>query len=242
MAAVMRCCLFITMVFVVAVGCAHQPMAPLNLVGVWHKVESGDSASSLAKRYGASPDAVIELNDLPQNGSLADRLEVFIPKKGGKPPGTGAPPAESTARRKTQVLSGKSSCGDNGYPCIDWPVKGSIISTFGPRSSGHHDGIDIAAKRGTPVKASLDGTVLYCGNEISGYGNMIIIRHKNNILTVYAHNDKNLVKEGTRVTRGQVVAQVGNSGNSKQLQLHFEVRRNEKPVNPLLYLKKEENR
>ena len=71
---------------------------------------------------------------------------------------------------------------------------------------------------------------------------MIIIRHKNNVLTVYAHNDKNLVKEGARVTRGQVVAQVGNSGNSKQLQLHFEVRRNEKPVNPLLYLKKEENR
>ncbi|MCP4195871.1 MAG: LysM peptidoglycan-binding domain-containing M23 family metallopeptidase [Proteobacteria bacterium] len=234
--------MLITMVFAVAVGCAHQPMAPLNLVGVWHKVASGDSASSLAKRYGANPHAVMELNDLPQNGSLTGRLEIFIPKKGGKPPGTGAPPATSTARRQTRTLAVANRCGDNGRPCIDWPVQGTILSTFGPRSNGHHDGIDISAKRGTPVRASLDGTVLYCGNEISGYGNMIIIRHKNGILTVYAHNDKNLVKEGSRVTRGQVVAQVGNSGNSKEMQLHFEVRRNEKPVNPLLYLKTEENR
>jgi murein DD-endopeptidase MepM/ murein hydrolase activator NlpD len=117
-----------------------------------------------------------------------------------------------------------------------------VISNFGPRSNGHHDGIDITAKRGTPVKAVLDGTVLYCGSEIKGYGNMIIIRHKNDILTVYAHNDKNLVKEGSRVTRGQVVARVGNSGNSKELQLHFEVRENEMPMNPLLYLQKKENR
>jgi murein DD-endopeptidase MepM/ murein hydrolase activator NlpD len=242
MAGAMRYCLFIAMVFLVAVGCAHQPMAPLQLVGVWHQVESGDSVSSLATRYGASASAVRELNDLPQNGSLADRSEIFIPKKGGKPPGTGAPLSERTARRNTRALAVIESCGDDGNPCIDWPVNGRVISTFGPRSNGHHDGIDISAKRGTPVRASLDGTVLYCGNEISGYGNMIIISHKNNILTVYAHNDKNLVKEGSRVTRGQVVAHVGNSGSSKELQLHFEVRVDEKPMNPLLYLPKKENR
>jgi murein DD-endopeptidase MepM/ murein hydrolase activator NlpD len=238
----MRFYMFITLVVLIAVGCAHQPMAPLKLVGVWHEVESGDSVSSLAKRYGASPTAVKELNDLPENGSLAGRYEIFIPKKGGKPPGTGAPPSQSNARRHAGSPAVEKSCGSNGHPCIDWPVSGPVISTYGPRSNGHHDGIDIAAKRGTPVKAVLDGTVLYRGSEIEGYGNMIIIRHKNDILTVYAHNDKNLVKEGNRVTRGQVVAQVGNSGNSKEFQLHFEVRVNEKPMNPLLYLTKKENR
>ncbi len=223
-------------------GCAHQPMAPLRLVGVWHDVESGDSASSLARRYGASAAAVIELNDLPKDGSLVGLVEVFIPKKGGKPPGTGAPPSQSHARRSTGIPPAQKSCGENGHPCMDWPVDGPVISTYGPRSNGHHDGIDIAAKRGTPVKAALEGTVLYCGDEIQGYGNMIIIRHKNDTLTVYAHNDKNLVKEGDRVTRGQVVARVGNSGSSKELQLHFEVRKNETPMNPLLYLPKKEKR
>ncbi|MCP4602641.1 MAG: M23 family metallopeptidase [Proteobacteria bacterium] len=226
-------------------GCAHEPIAPFKLKGVWHTVSSGDTVSSVSNRYGTDSEALAELNDLPSSGSLEGREEIFIPKKDGKPPGTGAPPQTAVSAvgsipqepyRNGKSPGTKGQCGQNGKPCFAWPVKGKVASPFGPRSNSHHDGIDISAKQGTPVSSAADGKVLYSGNEIKGYGNLIIIRHQGGIITIYAHNDKNLIKEGAAVKSGQTIARVGNSGSTKGMYLHFEVRINEQPQNPLLYL------
>ncbi len=221
---------------VVAEGCGHKPMAPLQLRGVWHKVETGDTILSVAKRYGADLDAMVELNDLPPRGAMPDRKEVFVPKQNGKPAGTGAPPPRRTPSTSTLVAGNKGNCSRSKMPCLKWPVKGKVSSSFGQRSNGHHDGIDIAATRGTPIGAAEAGKVLYSGSEIKGYGNLVIISHENKMITVYAHNDKNLVKEGDTVLRGQTVARIGRSGSATGNHLHFEVRMNEQPKNPLLYL------
>jgi len=101
-----------------------------------------------------------------------------------------------------------------------------------------HDGIDIGAKLGSPVIAAADGTVVYSDHRLAGYGNLIIIRHRKNLFTAYAHNQKNLVHRGDKVRAGQKIARIGKTGHSTGPHLHFEVRRGTTPVDPLLYLPK----
>ncbi len=99
-----------------------------------------------------------------------------------------------------------------------------------------HDGIDIGAKPGSPVVAAADGTVVYADNRLAGYGNLIIVRHRDNLFTAYAHNRRNLVHQGDKVRSGQKIALVGRTGRATGPHLHFEVRRGTTPVDPLLYL------
>ncbi|MDQ6951226.1 MAG: M23 family metallopeptidase [Mariprofundales bacterium] len=101
-----------------------------------------------------------------------------------------------------------------------------------------HDGIDIGVKIGTPVTAAAAGTVVYSDHRLTGYGNLIIIRHSRDLFTAYAHNQRNLVRRGDRVRSGQIIAKVGSTGHSTGPHLHFEVRRGTTPVDPLLYLPK----
>lgn len=115
-----------------------------------------------------------------------------------------------------------------------WPHKGPILKNFGQANS---KGIDIKGKVGMPVKASSGGLVVYSGNGLKGYGNLIIIKHDENFLTAYAHNDKLMVKEGERVNRGQEIAKIGHSGTDC-VKLHFEVRYKGKPLNPVKLLPK----
>ena len=117
-----------------------------------------------------------------------------------------------------------------------WPLKGQIISTF-LASDVSRKGIDIAAKLNTPVLASQNGTVVYSGDGLRGYGELIIIKHSNNLLSAYAHNSSRLVKEGVVVKQGQLIAKSG-KGTDGQGLLHFEIRKNGQPVNPLKYLPK----
>jgi murein DD-endopeptidase MepM/ murein hydrolase activator NlpD len=118
-----------------------------------------------------------------------------------------------------------------------WPVKGKIISGFGSKPGGlHNDGINIEAAPGSRVVAAENGVVAYAGNELRGFGNLLLIRHADGWVTAYAHNDKLLVKRGDRVKRGQVIAQVGSTGNVTSPQLHFEIRKGTEPVDPLKYL------
>jgi len=115
-----------------------------------------------------------------------------------------------------------------------WPVEGPIISTFGPKGQGaHNDGINIAAARGTPVRAADNGVVAYAGNELRGYGNLILIRHDGGWVTAYGHNDQILVRRGEQVTVGQTIATVGSTGAVGSPQLHFEIRRGTEAINPL---------
>jgi murein DD-endopeptidase MepM/ murein hydrolase activator NlpD len=120
---------------------------------------------------------------------------------------------------------------------FQWPVRGSILISFGPGESGtHNDGINIAAAKGTPIAAANDGVVAYAGNELRGFGNLILIKHADGWMTAYAHCDAILVKRGDRVRRGQTIARVGMTGAVNEPQLHFEIRRGTRALDPVSYL------
>lgn len=115
-----------------------------------------------------------------------------------------------------------------------WPVDGRILSRFGTVSGGlHNDGINIAAERGTPIRAAENGIVAYAGNELRGYGNLILIRHADGWVTAYAHTDEMRVQRGQEVRAGQIIATVGSSGAVNTPQLHFELRQGTRAVDPL---------
>ncbi len=118
-----------------------------------------------------------------------------------------------------------------------WPVRGKVISGFGRRGTGlHNDGINIAAEPGSPVKAADGGVVVYAGNELAGYGNLLLLRHPSGFVTAYAHNKKLLVERGDAVKQGQTVALVGSTGDVDRPQLHFEIRKGDRAVDPNRYL------
>jgi murein DD-endopeptidase MepM/ murein hydrolase activator NlpD len=118
-----------------------------------------------------------------------------------------------------------------------WPVSGRVISSFGEMANGYaNDGINIEVAEGTPVKAADHGTVIYAGNELAGFGNLLLVKHSNGYVTAYAHNSKLLVKKGAKVRQGQVIANAGRSGDVKKPQVHFEIRRGDKPVDPKRYI------
>jgi murein DD-endopeptidase MepM/ murein hydrolase activator NlpD len=118
-----------------------------------------------------------------------------------------------------------------------WPVKGRVISPFGARpDGGHNDGIDVAVPQGTSVQAAENGVVAYAGNELKGYGNLVLIRHANNWVSAYAHNEEILVKRGDKVKRGQVIAKAGATGSVSQPLVHFELRKGSRPVDPTKYM------
>ena len=116
-------------------------------------------------------------------------------------------------------------------------MRGRIISKFGAKGKGlHNDGLNIAAAAGSPVLAAENGVVAYDGNELGGFGNLVLIKHSGNFVTAYAHNAELLVRRGQKVRRGQAIAKVGRTGTVARPQLHFEIRKGRRPVNPLLYL------
>ena len=120
-----------------------------------------------------------------------------------------------------------------------WPARGRVIGSFGKRTDGtHNDGINIAVPQGTDVHAAENGRVAYAGNELKGYGNLVLIRHDNGWVSAYAHADQVLVKRDDVVKRGQVIAKAGKTGTVDQPQLHFELRQGAKPVDPLPHMEK----
>ena len=120
-----------------------------------------------------------------------------------------------------------------------WPVQGSIIAYFGKQKGGRkNDGINIISVKGNPVRAAMSGKVIYRGNELLAWGNLIIIKHENNWTTAYAHLDKLLVKKGEIIKTGDIIASVGATGNVDKSQLHFQIRKNSKPFDPIKFLKK----
>jgi murein DD-endopeptidase MepM/ murein hydrolase activator NlpD len=142
------------------------------------------------------------------------------------PPGASAP--ESPAPGAATPAPSRS--GDGAF---SWPVKGRVLAAFGSKGDGtHNDGINIAAPKGAAVQAADAGVVAYTGNELRGYGNLILVKHPNGWISAYAHCDQILVKRGEKVTRGQVIARVGATGNVGEPQLHFELRRGNRPVDP----------
>ncbi len=118
-----------------------------------------------------------------------------------------------------------------------WPVRGRIISPFGPKTNGaNNDGINISVPEGTSIKAAENGVVAYAGNELEGFGNLILIRHQNDFVTAYAHSRDILVQRGDRVRRGQVIARAGQTGSVDTPQLHFELRQSSRPIDPIPHM------
>jgi murein DD-endopeptidase MepM/ murein hydrolase activator NlpD len=157
-------------------------------------------------------------------------------------PGSTPPPAASAAR-ETPAAPGPIASAEpppsprTGSGTFLWPVRGHLLEGYGAGPDGtHNDGINIAAPRGAAVQATDGGVVAYAGNELRGYGNLVLIKHPNGWISAYAHCDLILVKTGQKVARGQVIARVGSTGNVSEPQLHFELRRGKKPVDPREYL------
>ena len=154
-------------------------------------------------------------------------------------PDQAAPTTRSTARRGDLVTGGVQPTRPSGAKRIAfrWPVTGRILSRFGDRPDGSiNDGIDIAVPEGTPVRVAADGLVLYAGAELEDFGRLILVRHADGWVSAYAHSSSNLVNRGDRVTKGQVIARSGRSGRVSVPQLHFELRRNSRPVDPTRFL------
>lgn len=143
-----------------------------------------------------------------------------------------SPSAAEQAKQDKEEAA--ASAGGAGFR---WPVRGRIIAGFGPKPTGQqNDGINIAVPEGTPIKAAEDGVVAYSGNELKGYGNLVLVRHASGHVTAYAHASELLVKRGDTVKRGQVIAKSGQTGNVSSPQLHFEIRKGATPVDPMQFL------
>jgi len=151
------------------------------------------------------------------------------------------PEAERVAKADTPNVAtdARPSGSVAGTSKLRWPLQGKVVSGFGQRSDGtHNDGVNVAAPMGTDVHAAEAGIVAYAGDELKGYGNLVLLRHDNGWVTAYAHGDEILVKRGDRVKRGQVIAKAGRSGQVDQPQLHFELRQGQKPVDPTPFMEK----
>lgn len=218
--------------------------------GHFHIVRTGDTVYSISRQYNVDMASLTSLNRIrePYTIKVGERLQ--LPSRGttqqaavtreaaGGPVPVGRPvagtavastqPRVTTTRPKGPLPAAPAATG--GFV---WPIEGKILSTYGPKANGlHNDGINIAAEMGASVKAAQSGVVAYAGNELKGYGNLLLVRHEGDLITAYAHNSKLLVQRGDTIMRGQTIAQAGNSGSVVTPQVHFEVRRGAKALDP----------
>lgn len=194
---------------------------PLNIVS--HRVVKGETLSQLAFKYSVSMSKIASYNNLHNTDLLLEGTYIRIPMENGNLEGGHALPA--FAARSLPV--GK----------LPWPVSGWISSSFGMREGGVHEGLDIAADMGEPIRAMRDGRVSFSGSR-GTYGLTVIIDHGDGLTTLYAHCSELLVKEGDRVSAGQLIARVGSTGRSTGPHLHLEVRLDGVPYDPVLCLKR----
>ncbi len=202
-------------------------LGSLNSLKRPYKIYVGQKLAlpSVARDNGPGPQASGQQPDGLRLSTPSPAPEVKTAKPATKPDTTeDSTPTKSLPKTLT-VVPGKG--------LFQYPVQGKLISSFGPKGPGQrNDGINIAAPAGTPVKAAAGGTVAYAGSEIASFGNLVLIRHKGEWVTAYAHLSKYVVKEGQTVKQGQTVGYVGQSGNVNSPQLHFETRHNARPVDP----------
>jgi murein DD-endopeptidase MepM/ murein hydrolase activator NlpD len=217
----------------------------------FYEVQPKDTLYAISRRYKTDVASLAKINRLkpPFAVSIGQKLQVpgtrrvvSGPKRKiirGKPvqPAAAQPIAavqRGQAKKSTKAKVEKAMAdAPRRVGRFQVPVKGKIISGFGPKEGGlHNDGINIAARTGTPIKAAENGVVVYTGNELRGYGNLLLLRHSDGWVTAYAHTSKFRVRPGERVKQGQVIAEVGQTGNVDRPQLHFELRKGTRAVNP----------
>jgi murein DD-endopeptidase MepM/ murein hydrolase activator NlpD len=199
---------------------------------VQHVVQPGQTLWRVARAYGLTPEILARANGIEDPTQIEAGQTIFIPGATTVlevPPYR--PPAEAEVPTRT---AGRSSYSSDWA----WPVpSGEILSYYGAPRRGHrHAGVDIGGAHGAKVVASRGGKVRYSGSGMRGYGKTVIIDHGDRYSSLYAHNSKLLVRVGERVKPGQTIARVGSSGNASGNHCHFEIRRDDRAVDPLLYL------
>jgi lipoprotein NlpD len=191
-----------------------------------HVVQKGETIYSIAAKYGVSVSAIRRANKMTDDGSIKQGQQISIPGKDLTQKERGKPRAEHEPHRPAHI-AGK----------FIWPVNPvSIGSGFGIRNDSKHDGIDLRGEKGSPIVASASGKVIFSGSGPSGYGNMVVVKHDSRTITIYAHNEENLVSEGHEVKQGDKIATVGRSGRATGYHCHFEMRIDRKPIDPAKYL------
>lgn len=207
----------------------------------YHVVERGDTLNAIANDYAVDMQALASANKIKSPYTIEVGEKIYMP---GAPREKNTQVASKTSEKNHKNYSKTAKKAEStrrvkvaGAPVFNWPLKGKVIEGFGPRKGGaYNDGINIAAPEGTYVQASADGEVVYVGDELKAYGNLIIVKHDNGWLTAYAHNKDILVKRGDRVRTGQKISRVGKSGQVNSPQLHFAVRKGREAVDPANYL------
>ncbi|HSV08916.1 MAG TPA: LysM peptidoglycan-binding domain-containing M23 family metallopeptidase [Candidatus Binatus sp.] len=214
-------------VVVAAVVCVMACGGP---AGVRHRVAPGETLYRIGKAYGVPYDELARVNGIADPARIEVGRTIVIPHaRAHLPVGVITPVSAEAERPAPRELP------EGPAPFI-WPVTGGLLtSDFGARGASHHDGIDIGAPVGTPVRAVRAGRVLY-SDRLRGYGNLIIVDHGEGYATVYAHNRDNRARTGDQVRQGDVIASVGETGRTSGPNLHFEVRKDNVARNPLFYL------
>ena len=224
-----------------------------------HIARRGETVYQIARTYNVEPGSLVRLNRIHPPYSLAQGQRIRLPSdrpqtgkanKVAKSTSTSSTrnrnsrsrsravlpsisPAVKTAPRTSRAVALPPS-SRGGFI---WPVSGRVVSRFGSIGKGlQNDGINILARKGTPVRAAQNGVVAYAGNELRGFGNLLLVKHEGGWISAYAHNAELLVRTGQTVRRGQVISRVGSTGSVDKPQLHFELRRGNRAVNPERYL------
>jgi murein DD-endopeptidase MepM/ murein hydrolase activator NlpD len=231
----------IAAVVLIAAGCVGDQRIRKQSVQPpkkYYVVKKGDTLLKIARWFGTDTVSIKKANDLTLD-SLSVGQRLIIPGRGST--ASRDKIAKKAPEKKQGIKQPKKAVRINVK--LRWPMKeGKITSDFGVRRSGKHDGIDISAPEGSSIYNAADGRVIFSGWGPTGYGRLIVIKHSPELFTVYAHNKKNLVKEGESVKKGVKIALVGRSGRVRGgSNLHFEVRINRIPRNPLSYLPKKPN-
>ena len=227
--------------------------------GSVHVVAAGDTLSKIAHRYHKSVNELAKANNIQPTATLNVGDRLTIPgaqpspvKASASPPAAPAKPVASAAPKEAEPAqnanvvapteqldkeAAKLAEASGAVPKFRWPANGRVIAGYGPTTNGQqNDGINIALPENTPIKAAEDGDVAYAGNELKGYGNLVLVRHPNGYVTAYAHAKELLVKRGDKVKRGQVIGRSGQTGNVNAPQLHFEIRKGASPLDPMRFL------
>lgn len=209
----------------------------------FHFVRPGDTLYSISRAYGVEVSALVRLNHLSPPYGIRIGQAIQLPPAIEKPERIASTERSAPARleppppAKPSTEEEAAAAAPQGDRVFLWPIKGRILAAYGTQANGiHNDGINIAARLGEPVRAAASGVVAYAGNELRGYGNLILIKHADGYMTAYAHNARLLVRRGERVRRGQEIATAGETGAVRTPQLHFEIRRGTRALDPMRYL------